>query len=607
MSQRELKLGGAKLPSMTSWLDVLRGVLPPRGVLLIGAGAGDGLWVQWLLRRAMASDGALVHLIEGDEQQYRHLQHSLPTNAGWVSRHDVVAGSSTSTIFHRASNPAESGLLKPESLQQLWPHLGTEQIISIEDPITLDELRQQAAGEINWLILDCLPAANLLQGGAKLLPQLDVALVRVAQDLPAELKADQQSVDNLLRAAGLRCVHTESERHPALAHALYVRDTAQVQEQTRSLGEQLAAAKHAWAKEKAELTRAREGASQKAQTAEHAKAAAEEQAQKLSEQLKVAQETWATEKAELTRAKDAATQKAQAAEQARASAEEQAQKLGEQLKVAQEQAQKLQDQQLDTYRQSINSLRKDLRATFGKDLKNAVKQIEAFVSIQNYLNAGESITGFHDWPISPDIGLFLIERIRERHHDLIIEFGSGTSTALFAKVLQLEQRADTSRALLAGGEPARILCSFEHDQRYLRKTRDMLESHALTEMVKLTHAPLVDWQDDTGNYLYYDCETTLAELAQKLAGPAKRVLVLVDGPPGNICANARYPTVPHVFKRLARHQIDLVLDDANRAEEKSVIELWRAFWKKRSIHVTESSVTSEKGLFWVRNYDEEGN
>src|SRR5690606_16648283 len=126
----------------------------------------------------------------------------------------------TSTIFHRASNPAESGLLKPESLQPLWPHLGTEQTIDIEDPVTLDELTKQAAGEINWLILDCLPAATLLQGGAKLLPQLDVALVRVAQDLPAELKADQQAADELLRAAGLRCIHTESERHPALAHAL---------------------------------------------------------------------------------------------------------------------------------------------------------------------------------------------------------------------------------------------------------------------------------------------------------------------------------------------------------------------------------------------------
>src|SRR5690606_18045363 len=125
---------------------------------------------------------------------------------------------------------------------------------------------------------------------------------------------------------------------------------------------------------------------------------------------------------------------------ASASAQEQASELDEQLKAAREQAQKLQDQQLETYRKSFDSLRKELRANFGKDLKNAVKQIEAFISIQNYLNARQGVAGFHDWPISPDIGLFLIERIRERHHDLIIEFGSGTSTALFAKVVQLEQR-----------------------------------------------------------------------------------------------------------------------------------------------------------------------
>ena len=310
----------------------------------------------------------------------------------------------------------------------------------------------------------------------------------------------------------------------------------------------------------------------------------------MGEQLKAAHESWAKEKAELIKAKDAAGQQAQAAaEQAKA--------------VALEQAQKLQVQQLDSYNQSIKSLEKELRANFGKDLKNAVKQIEAFVSIQNYLNAGESITGFHDWPISPDIGLFLIERIRERHHDLIIEFGSGTSTTLFAKVMQLEQRAG-SQLPTTGGEPIRNICAFEHDQHYLRKTRDMLASQNLTEMVTLAHAPLVDWQDDTGQYPYYDCDATLAALAQQLDGAPKRVLVLVDGPPGATCANARYPAVPSIFKHLARHQIDVVLDDASRPEEKAVIELWRAFWKKRSMRITERMVPSEKGLFWAQNYDE---
>lgn len=527
-----MKPGSIKRPSMTSWLDVLRAVLPPSGVLLVGAGIGDGPWVQWLQSRGVASEGVPVHLVEGDEQQYQHLQHSLRAHTGWALRRGVVAASSGRVTFHRASNPAESGLLTPERLQQLWPHLDTEESI-FEDAVTLDVLEQEAEGKINWLVLDCLPAASLLQGGAQLLAGLDVVLVRVAHDLPAELAADQQAVDELLRAVGLRCINVQAERHPAIAHALYTRDAARAQE--------------------------------------------------LGEQLKVAQEAWVKEKAELMQARAAASQKAQAAEQANV--------------LAQEQAHRLQEQQLEAYQQGIKNLEKELRASFGKDLGNAVKQIEAFVSIQSYLNTGDSISGFHGWPISPDLGLFLIERIRERHYDLIIEFGSGISTILLAKVLQIQQRAAVSQPPSAGGELSRRICSFEHDPVYLRKTRDMLAARDLTSMVTLNHAPLLDWPDDTGRYLHYDCDATLAALAKQLADAPKRVLVLVDGPPGATCANARYPAVPKIFKHFARHEIDVVLDDASRPEEKAVIQLWRAFWKQRSMRVTDSTVPSEKGLF----------
>jgi hypothetical protein len=649
-------------------------------VLVVGAGAGDGPWVQWLQSRGVASDRVPVLLVEGDEQQYQHLQHSLPAHAGWALRRDVVAASSGKASFHRASNPAEGGLLEPESLQQMWPHLRTAQSVVIEDAVTLDALDEEVGGGLNWLVLDCLPAGSLLQGGPHLLTGLDVGLVRVVaggagQGLPTDLLAGEQAVDELLNAAGLRCIHTEAERHPALAHALYVRDGArQAEERAQKLGEQLKVAQEAWAKEKAELTHAREVAGQKVQGTEQAKALAQEEAQKLGEQLKLAQQAWAKEKAELTHAMEAAGQKARDAEQAKARAQEQAKKLGEQLKVtqanekealtqareaagqkaqdaeqakalaqelgelklaqevwakekaeltharkaagqkvqaaeqakalAQEQAHGLQAQQLEAYQQSIKNLEKELRANFSKDLGNAVKQIEAFVSIQNYLNAGDTISGFHGWPISPDVGLFLIEHIRERRYDLIIEFGSGVSTALFAKALQIQQRAAVSQPKNSGKKRARLICSFEHDQIYLRKTRDMLESQGLTGMVSLNHAPLMDWQDDTGRYLHYDCDATLAALGRQLAGSRKRVLVLVDGPPGATCVNARYPAVPKIFKHLARHEIDVVLDDTNRHEEKAIIELWRAFWKQRSMRVKDSTVPSEKGLFWARNYDE---
>ncbi|KAF1708915.1 hypothetical protein CSC70_12535 [Pseudoxanthomonas kalamensis DSM 18571] len=503
----------------------------------------------------------------------------------------MVAPAAGTATFHRVSNPAESGLLPAQSLQKLWPHLGAEQDALIEDATTLDALYAEAGGQINWLVLDCLPAAALLQGGAKLLPQLDVALVRVASDLSPELLADQQAVDQVLHAVGLRCIHGQAERHPALAHVLYVRDTAH----------RLKAAEQAY---QAASESARQAADQAKQASEQAQKALQEQLRQAQEQLKSAQEAWAKEKADLMEAHQEASRSARQAEDQAKQVSEQAQK------ALREQLQQAQSKQLEACQQSINDVEKQLRASFDKSLANSVKQIEDFISIQNYLSNGDSLSNFHGWPISPDIGLFLIEHIRERRHDLIIEFGSGTSTALFARTLKISRPEALPRAAKASKgvkslpvRAPRPVCTFEHDKLYLNKTKAMLETQGLLEWVALNHAPLVDWQDDTGHYLHYDCDATLATLAKQLGAPPKRVLVLVDGPPGSTCPNARYPAVPLVFKYFARHEVDVVLDDASRPEEKAVIELWRTYWKKRSIRAIATSKPSEKGLYWARNYD----
>lgn len=241
-----------------------------------------------------------------------------------------------------------------------------------------------------------------------------------------------------------------------------------------------------------------------------------------------------------------------------------------------------------------------LRNELSKGLGNAVKQVEAFLRIQNYLGSGDALGDFHGWPISPDIGLFLLEKMREQHYDLIIEFGSGTSTALFARALEVitqnRKHQIDNGASDSITTPTEIV-SFEHDLHYHRKTSQMLNARRLHDRVQLVHAPLVDWSEGEQNYLYYDCQDTLSELAQRNADRRARILVLVDGPPGATCANARYPAVPLIFNVLGRHHIEVVLDDASRPEEKQVIEMWKSFWKQRSIRITESMVQSEKGIY----------
>ncbi|HEH9408461.1 TPA: hypothetical protein SIA33_001436 [Aeromonas salmonicida] len=527
--------------------------------------------------------------------------------------------------FHRASNPAESGLIAPEQLRGLWPNLDLVSIEQNAAAVTLDALWHDANQAINWLVLDCLPAAVLLRGGTQLLAQADVVVVRVAVDdrLDIEPSARQSAADVLLHTAGLTCVQLLPQRHPALFYAIYVRDVAC---QTKELANTRTDAAHLQQQlQQAQATMGKLRVTHQAALDERDHAAAQMAAQNRDEvqaqEARINQLTQALASSEqladqqrqqslvdrqaLDQALTDTLHLQQQLQQAKMTMEqlrtEQAKHLARALEVSEKITQQ-QIQQNEDYRQALKDVAAQLRHDLGWRLANVVKQVEAFSSIQNYLTFGEGLAGFNGWAISPDAGLFLIGRIRERNYDLIIEFGSGTSTAMLAKALQVARRelphADAAKII---DEIAKPVCAFEHDATYFQKTTTLLKSQKLANQVELAHAPLKAWQDETGNYLYYDCEAMLAALAQRQSGSRKRVLVLVDGPPGATCRNARYPAVPLIFKYLTEHEIDVVLDDASRPEEKSVIDLWRTFWQQNAIRIDETSISSEKGLYFATN------
>jgi hypothetical protein len=227
----------------------MRAVVPPRGILVVGAGTGASPWVQWLSERSVGA----VWLVEGDKSQYQHLQRNVLPERGWVVRRDVVADAVGPVTFYRASNPAESGLIAPERLRGLWPHLETADTDPEAAATTLDALWNEAQESINWLLLDCLPAGALLKGGTRMLERVDLAVLRIAANnhLDTGLAARHDEVDPLARAAGLKCVQLWPQRHPAVMHALYVRDP-QVAQRRPSLMQA------DWEKEKAELVQASE-------------------------------------------------------------------------------------------------------------------------------------------------------------------------------------------------------------------------------------------------------------------------------------------------------------------------------------------------------------
>tara|TARA_B100000700_G_scaffold261081_1_gene296888 strand:- start:5204 stop:7099 length:1896 start_codon:yes stop_codon:yes gene_type:complete len=258
--------------------------------------------------------------------------------------------------------------------------------------------------------------------------------------------------------------------------------------------------------------------------------------------------------------------------------------------------------------EALADLKGKLHWKIDKGLNNAVKQVESFIGVQRFLEKGEISMEFHGWPISSDIALYLLGQIKERDYDLIIEFGSGTSTQLFAKAMEFkggQQSKTTDVPSLKTSDSAAIsvdrsVVTFEHNKKYFEKTQKLLEQKELLSIVNLVHAPLIDIELNGESFLYYDCETELTNIASKFAQHSAKILVLVDGPPGSTGPLARLPALSKLLNALGHHQLDIILDDSNRAEEKTIIAKWKETLESRFVPFEEEEIPCEKGAYVLR-------
>ena len=203
-----------------------------------------------------------------------------------------------------------------------------------------------------------------------------------------------------------------------------------------------------------------------------------------------------------------------------------------------------------------------------RNVENSMKQIEACIRLQHYLGPDIILPDTHNWPISPDFGVLLINLVEQHGYQGIIEFGSGTSTLILAKTLE--------RVAQRGGKLPAPLLSFDHLKEYRDKTQGLINQACLAARTNIVLAPLVEWLDAGGDqYAYYACDEALQAFQKQLPYEECRLLVIVDGPPAATCKHARYPALPKVLETLGKnHRIDFLLDDYLRSEEQEVAARW---------------------------------
>lgn len=263
----------------------------------------------------------------------------------------------------------------------------------------------------------------------------------------------------------------------------------------------------------------------------------------------------------------------------------------------------------------IAGLAGNITGYFDKQLSQTSKQIQSSIDLQSYLQQG-NLPVATSASFSPDLALYIAERLESNRYDVIIEFGGGSSTAFFARTLQrhIARQNDNNQRLSYDKEsdskdiayvtadefdlPKRIV-TFEHQKSKHEKIKAMLASNNLDALVHLAHAPLVDYHYNGSDYLFYDCDKVLKQIANVYDGRAAKILALASGPPAKAGFGAKIPTVPALLNTVGRHTIDVVLCASSDEQAALTLDSWSALLERRGVQFTQEMINPLQGLALV--------
>lgn len=170
------------------------------------------------------------------------------------------------------------------------------------------------------------------------------------------------------------------------------------------------------------------------------------------------------------------------------------------------------------------------------------------------------------WTVDGVTAKSIVDAVRELRPAVVLELGSGSSTALIAAIL--EQMGLTNTRHIA----------VDHLAPYLDATRQNVELQDLNRKVEYWHCPL---EEPGGNGVAH----WYSDLPAKL-GDTKIDLLVVDGPPGATQPEARRPALEVLRPFLSPGAI-VILDDTTRPEEGKILEKWKEQYPEIEIKLEE--------------------
>lgn len=212
-------------PALTV-LQLLQKIAPPDAVIHIGAGAGQGALHQW---RTWGVPLALI--VDADAERVEWAIQQCVDRPGWHVVDEVLAEADAEVAFYRASNPDRDGIFPPELFASLWPNLHTratqQRAARSLDGVVADLADAPfATAENLWTFVDCLPALPILRGGSAALARTSVICAQVLlQPLDGlDLDAGIDAITEYLQSQGFCFADVMPGNHPAIGHAVFVKD-----------------------------------------------------------------------------------------------------------------------------------------------------------------------------------------------------------------------------------------------------------------------------------------------------------------------------------------------------------------------------------------------
>jgi hypothetical protein len=194
------------------------------------------------------------------------------------------------------------------------------------------------------------------------------------------------------------------------------------------------------------------------------------------------------------------------------------------------------------------------RAAVGTAVTDIGNRLQATQNLFALVSPRGPVPQMVGYVAAPDVLVVLVHKFLSLRPSLAIECGSGTSTLFLA--LAAQQYGINCR-----------LVSLEHDLAYADATRALVADHGVSHLVDIRHAPLTTTPLTDHSGPWYD-----PAAFQDLHNIG---LAFVDGPPGDVGPQARYPMVPLLADRLG-DPCAILLDDMRRSEERTVAERWMA-------------------------------